>query len=139
MVASGVRPTARIRNIIDMVAWEVLLRSFDYRSVTMMSRDEKKQHLRGIYCDLSQNPRFASYTNVEGVTGCLCTSTILYSFHKDRICLPFELALFQGHRRGIKFPSNMKSNSIKELCGEGMNLPCLATVIWALYLVRGFP
>ena len=140
MVAAGMKRTSRICHLLDMVAVQKLTSyGCGLLNLHSMSLDEKISLLKDTFCDVSQNPKFASFTNIEGTTGCLATSTTLYSFGKDRAVLPFELALFQGHRRGIRFPEKMKPNQIRDLCGEGMNLCSLGSVIWAMYLLKGLP
>ena len=138
MVATGLSATSRVKEILDLVAAEKL-KKYGLSNVLRMSKEEKQELLRGVFCDVSQNPKFASYTNEANVTGCLATSTILYSYGRDRVVLPFEHLMFQGHRRGIVFPPEIKSTQIKTLAGEGMALPCLGSVIWAMYLLKGLP
>ena len=134
MVGAGISKMPRVKALLDVIAFEKL-----GVAQLELSFQEKKQALRNVFCDLSQNPRFRSYTNCEGVTGCLCTSTVLYSFHRDGAVLPLELLRFQGHRRDLVIPEEMSSNQVRDLAGEGMALPCLGTVLWAVYLTKGFP
>ena len=138
MAARGMSNTPRIRKILDLVAAQKL-KPIGFRKVLNMSHADKQKLLRGTFCDVSQNPKFASFTNESGNTGCLATSTTLYSFGRDRVVLPIELALFQGHRRGILFPPEIKSSQIRSLAGEGMSLPCLGSVVWCMYLLKGLP
>ena len=134
MVGTGISKTARVKALLDVIAFEKL-----GVAQLELSFQEKKRALQNVYCDLSQNPRFRSYTNGEGITGCLCTSTVLYSYGRDGAVLPLELLRFQGHRRDIVIPEDMSGNQVRDLAGEGMALPCLGTVLWAVYLTKGFP
>ena len=134
MKGSGMSQTDRVKQLLDAVATEKLgLGNLD------LPWDQKKKLLKNVYCDVSQNPKYRPYTSKEGITGCLSTSTMLYSFARDGAVLPFELLLFQGHRRDIKLPSSLSSNQTRDLAGEGMSLPCLGTVLWGVYLTKGFP
>lgn len=124
----------RCQAILDTVVVEKLgLKAIN------MSFEERKAHLRHVYVDLSQNPRYRSYTNERGITGCLATSTQLYSFQRDALLLPYELLLLQGHSRRLKIPATVSSLQVKTLAGEGISCPCLGTVLWAIYLTKGFP
>ena len=136
MEATGLRVTERISQILDLVAASKFL-DLGVDLYQCIPFSEKKKILEHVYCDVSQNPKFKSCTNQHGITGCLATSTTLYSFGRDRLVLPFELALLQGHRRGIKFPQAMTSSQIRDLMGEGMSLPCLGTVVWCAYITKG--
>ena len=99
----------------------------------------KKAILSNVYTDISQNPIRRNFTNARGITGTITTSTMLYSFHRDGIILPLELMMLQGHRRDFSIPYNMTSMQLKELAGEGIFLPCLGVVLWAMYITKGFP
>ena len=138
MQAQGLNVTDRISELLDLVAASKL-KELGVNLLKPLDFETKKEKLKDVFCDVSQNPKYRSFTNSDGVTGCLATSTILYSFGRDRLVTPFELALFQGHRRGVKYPSGMRGNEIKSLAGEGMFLPSLATVIWSMYLLKGLP
>ena len=132
--ASGFQPTQRVETILDLVAVQHLgLQNTD------MPFAGKKRLLRDVFCDISQNPKFKAYSSDSGKAPCLATSTTLYSFGEDRLILPIELLYFQGHSRGIKIPDAMRSSQVRDLAGEGMAVPCLGTVIWALYLTKGLP
>ena len=100
---------------------------------------KKKELLKEVYCDVSQNPMYRAFTNNKNIAPCLCKSTSLYSFGQDRFLLPFEHLLLQGHRRSLEIPSAIRSNQLSHLAGEGMCLPCLGLVVWSLYLTKGLP
>ena len=139
MKGTGVPGTPRVHQIIDAVA-VLKLREFGaLNRVTLESFQTMKDVLKDVFVDISQNPRQRCFTNRQGINHCLATSSQLYSYGADRMLLPFELLLLQGHRRGLQLPSNMRSNQIKELAGEGMSLPCLGTVVWSAYMVKGLP
>ena len=136
--AVGMPKSDRVKAILNVVA-AVKLKEKGIKLGNPLPFSVKKDLLKNVFCDVSQNPKRSSFTNSRGVTGCLATSTALYSFGHDRIVLPVELAMFQGHRRGFQYPSSISSNQIRDLAGEGMCLPCLGTIIWCMYLTKGFP
>ena len=138
MQATGLRVTERISEILEIVATVKLMElGQNLLEAVTIPFSQKKKLLEHVYCDVSQNPMFKNYTNKDGISGCLTTSTTLYSFGRDRLVLPCELAMFQGHRRGFRFPPSRPSLQIRDLMGEGMNLPCLGTVVWCLYATKG--
>ena len=139
MSARGIRRSERVDSIIELAALEALAVNPGLQAASSLSFAEKKRLLRNIYVDISQNPGYASSTNQKGESGCLATSTTLYSFGQDRIVVPFELLLLQGHRRGLVVPPELKSAALRNLAGEAMFLPCLASVVWCAYLLRGLP
>ena len=105
--------TPRVKALLDLVATERLMYACSNQQTPIseikeFSQERKQELLKHVFCDISQNPKFRSCTGNDGVTGCLTTSTLLYSYGKDRMVLPFELMLFQGHRRGLKIPQDMK-------------------------------
>ncbi len=140
MVGTGVPQTERVESILDAVA-TLKFRDLGYSWAAVEGFDfsTKKDILKDVYIDISQNPQYKAWTSSKGVAPCLATSTMLYSYGRDRTLAAFELTLLQGHRRSFQFPDHMKCSQIKELAGEGIFLPCLATVIWSAYLLRGLP
>ena len=121
----------RVKAILDLVAAEHL-----GRSKFNLPFEKKKQLLQHVYCDTSQNPRYRAFTNAQQISPCLATSTTLYSFGLDRQILPVELLYLQGHSRTMRIPNSVKSNKVRDLAGEGMSLPCLGTILWALHVLR---
>ena len=140
MVGTGVPQTERVASILDTFAL-LKLREFGYNlhSLGKLAFSTKKDILEHVYVDVSQNPQYRAFTSQKGVTPCLATSTRLYSFGRDRMLLPFEQLMLQGHRRSFQIPESMRSSQIRELAGEGMALPCLGTVLWSIYLLKGLP
>ena len=123
--------TERVQSLVDCVVWAKLgLRS---RS---MSWSEKTEALKHSYVDTSQNHCRRPYTNTQGVTGTLTTSSHIYSFGRDSFILPKELLLWHGHSRAINIPDHVKASQLKALAGEGMSLPCIGSVLWSALLVR---
>ena len=138
MQATRLNVTPRVAEILDLVA-ATKLRELGVNLASPIPFLSKKKLLKEVSCDASQNPKFRSFTNTQQMTGCLATSTVLYSFGSDRLVTGFELALMQGNRRGLKYPRQMRNSEIRNLSGEGMALPCLATIVWAAFLVKGLP
>ena len=70
--------------------------------------------------------------------GTMTTSSIYYSFGRDGLVLPFEMLMWHGHSRLIKVPDSVKASDLKALAGEGMSVPCVGSVLWGGYLLKGF-
>ena len=68
----------------------------------------------------------------------MTTSSVIYSHGLDRIVLPIEMLLWQGHQLDVVVPGTMSQRSLRSLAGEGMTLPCLASIVHVLQLMGGF-
>ena len=87
-----------------------------------------------LYTDVSQNPGRKAFTCPStGVSKCLTTSSHVYGRGRDRTILGLEQMMWQGHSLETKFPSSMGQSSIKSLSGEGICLPCLGLLFYALH------
>ena len=64
----------------------------------------------------------------------LHTATQLFSFANQRVVLPVELMLLQGHSMDIQIPHEMRPSTLHDLAGEGICLPCLAVIVLALLM-----
>ena len=126
--------TERVKAILDFVVMEKV-----GPSALNMSKASLQAQLRDVYCDVSQNPDYRRWTNQQGFMGCLLTTSRLYSYLRDSSLLPFEHLRLQGHRRDLVIPSSVPQGSVRALAGEGMFLPSLGSIIWALYLTKGLP
>ncbi|CAE7297676.1 unnamed protein product [Symbiodinium sp. CCMP2592] len=92
-----------------------------------------------LYTDVSQNPIRKSFTSPKTLASpCFTTSTALYSHARDRIILPIEAMLMQGHGLDMKIPDSMPRSALRDLAGEGICLPCIATLIHALQHTDSF-
>jgi hypothetical protein len=53
--------------------------------------------------------------------------------------LGFEHMLLQGHRSDIQVPETMTDHDLRVLAGEGIALPCLGTIVWAMLITKAMP
>ena len=95
--------------------------------------------MKDVMLDYSQNPFRRAFTNSCGRNYTLTTSTTLYHFGRDRILLPPEYMRMQGWDSTMVVPGDMTATELRVLAGEGMALPCLASVLYGIYLVKGLP
>ena len=110
----------------------------DLRRLSSLPQDARRRELSGLcqqlFTDTSQNPARKAYTcKKTDCMKCLTTSSCLYSHGRDRVVLALEHLLFQGHSLDVVIPRDMRQSSLKSLAGEGIALPCLATLVYALH------
>lgn len=114
-------------------------------NLNLLKRGHEKERkqlptiMQNVYADVSQNPVRSPWTGSQGITHCLTTSSLLYTFARQRVVLPIELMYFQGHSREIRIPPGMLQASLRDLAGEGMCLPCLGTLIYSLFVTQLLP
>lgn len=138
MTGTAVPENSRVRETIDVFAFKALLRlGADRHHIFRMSFQEKKDLLKDSYIDISQSPNYCRVCVTGMNMGCLATSSSIYSYGRDRMLVAQEHMLLQGHRRAFRLPA--APSRVRKLAGEGMCLPCLATIVWSMYLVRGLP
>ena len=147
----GLSPAPRIVEVLNLAVYDRLLRQKPEKTEgpkllkSLQKLDVSKRALRlkalmqDMYVDVSQNPARRAWTNHAGVSKCLTTTTCMYSFGRDRVCLPVELLFLQGHTREVILPGKMSQNAIKNLAGEGMCLPCLGSLLYCLRLTKLLP
>ena len=75
MAGVGTPALDRVRSTLDCVAVEKLGVQFCQQN----SFEAMRNKLQNVFCDISQSPSFRRFTSERGVTGCLTTSTRLYS------------------------------------------------------------
>lgn len=136
--------TPRIASLLDLGAIATLGSGKSAANAVAEARKTndwgKIQHsMKDIYIDVSQNPVRQPWTNKDGVTKCLTTSSMLYSYGLQRMLLPVELLFLQGHRRNVTIPTRMAPRSVSLLAGEGIFLPSLGLLVQALVSARCMP
>lgn len=124
-VGRGIRLTPRTKDLIDCVAIQVM-------KSKNLPFNQMAEGLKGVFLDVSQSLQRKAYTQ-GGMNRCLTTSTVLYSYEHDRMVVPAEMLYFQGYPRTLKIPSSVTQADVANLAGEGMSLPCLATVLWSIW------
>ena len=134
----GLSKSARVKEILNLATLDFLTPE-QLRAVrSSTSQDARKKSLRGfcheLFTDVSQNPARKSHTSRKHLASkCLTSSSVLYSHARDRLVCPLELLLFQGHSLETRVPSAMRQTSLRDMSGQGMALPCLATIVYALH------
>ena len=121
---TGVPKTQRVRECIELAA-------IAHVGPPGKHPNSVREILQDVYIDISQNPCRMAWTNSQQITKCLTTSSLLYAFHRDSVVLPLEMMIWQGHRGDLALPTSMPQNALKELSGQGICLPCLATIVAA--------
>ena len=136
---AGVSATLRVKEILNCLCMEVL--GGAKATLKLMQKDDfysvVKAKMSGYICDLSQNPCRHAYTNAEGINKCMTTSSILYSFDRDRVILPLEMMLIQGHKDSLRIPPSTSPSELHDLAAMGISLPNLACILLAIWLQLG--
>lgn len=122
----------RVKGMIDAAVWAKI----GVADVQTHSFTQLRRCLEHTYIDVSQNPIRRPFTNSEGITGTLTTSSQYFSYGRNNFVLPYEHLLWHGHSRSLKIAPDVTGTQLKALAGEGMSLPCLGSVLWAGLLVR---
>ena len=95
--------------------------------------------LKETLMDVSQSHSRRPLPGEDSTNRCLTTSSRLYSFAQRRMLTGTEHLLLQGYSLPISLPEGLTQADLRSFAGEGISLPCLATVLWALKLTRNFP
>ena len=123
----GLSPSDRVHDLVDCAAIYTLVSKG-------IALKDMEAAMKGIILDVSQSHGRRCFTQ-DGIHKCLTTSSSLYAYHPDRMITPLETLWFQGYPRTLKMPATLSGGDIKEFVGEGVCLPCMATVIWAVISV----
>ena len=132
----GLPQCERVLDLLDLV---VAQKISDLQLSGRMSFKALQEKLADVYVDVSQGHVRRPFTPQKGPSHCLTTSSAVYSFARDAMVLPLEMLMWHGHKSSVTLPPNMSQKSLAKLAGEGMALPSLGTVIWALFLLKQFP
>lgn len=97
------------------------------------------EHMQNKYIDVSQSLSRHCHTNRAGINRAFTTSTLLYSYSRDSVITGKEMLMIHGHNSGFVIPETVSESSAKDLAGEGMAVPCLSSVIWAIHMAKQFP
>ena len=90
---SNVLPSKRVGELLDLA----VIRYVGAEELCALESAEIRCACKELFTDTSQNPARFPHTSKEGLARCLTSSSILYSHHADRLVLPLEHMLWQGH------------------------------------------
>ena len=128
----GLAVTPRILEVLDLAAIAHMGGGVKAAEVCRLGAGAVREACAGLFTDTSQNPCRKCWTHA-GINKCLTTSTELYCHARDRVCLPIEKLFFQGHDLNrLKLPAGVRQTVLHELAGEGICLPSLGLIIYAL-------
>ena len=130
----NLRPTDRAGEILDLAVMQYLGSAASTASLLRDGPEALRAGCQELFTDISQNPGRKPHTGQDHVSRCLTASSSVYSHGSDRMVLPIELLLWQGHQVDVKVPRGMKQRELRDLAGEGITLPCLASLIFSLHL-----
>ena len=98
-----------------------------------------EQLLSETLVDVSQSHDRRPLPKLEGPNRCLTTSSSLFWFQQRRLLCPVEHMLLQGYTLPLQVPQTVSNHQLTSIAGEGIALPNLATIVWALKLTANFP
>ncbi|CAE7439801.1 HIS7 [Symbiodinium sp. CCMP2592] len=129
---AGVPKQDRVRDLIDLCCADVLGGHVKGREVPKLLRD--------VFVDVSQSHARKPKTRKCGMHPCLTTSSTWYSYRLDRMLVPHENFLLQGHSRArmLRGCPVMPIASFQSLAGEGFAVPCIAAVLATILEVIDF-
>lgn len=124
------KPPKRTLDLIDCSVIEVCKKA----RKSMSSADRLlKNHL----LDISQN-HDRKPMSVPPAARALTTSSRLFFFDEKRILSAEEHLRLQGYEGEFESTAGVTSSDVRKFAGEGIALPCLAVVVWALNLTKKF-
>ena len=132
----GVPNHPRVRTLLNLTCHQKLQEARLHASG--LQQQPLPHVFKEAFLDWSQNPCRRAFSDRCGMLRCLCSSTTLYSYQEDRALFPIEYLRLQGWGFETKIPESCHGK-VREMAGQGIALPCLGTVVWALYLVKGLP
>ena len=126
-LGTGLVQSARVMDLLDCVAAQ-----------KMKDRGTRKvlDAVDGVLVDTSQSHNRKPYS--ASVARCLTTSSNIYSFSRDSMLVGLEYFALQGHGEWTQ-DGGLSTRKLRALAGEGIGLPCLAQVIYVLWVLKGFP
>ena len=140
----GLPDTARVRCLMDLAAIYHLgagPRATDLVQEAKQTNcwNKIKDLMQDVYLDYSQNPIRKPWSNKQKTSKCMATSSAIYSFSDQRAVTPLEMMYWQGHPRTFQVPSGLTPKSLGRLAGEGIFLPSLGSIVWALVCSGNLP
>jgi hypothetical protein len=136
---TGVQATDRVKDLLDVTAAQCLLRHRD-KKCRQGSEWTRWGWVNEVFSDTSQSHARKAFSNSYDISPCMTTSSNYYSFGLDRAIIPIEHFKMQGlPAMKMALPSGMTKDQVKDLAGNMMFLPSLATVLMAVLLAVDFP
>ena len=137
LVFKNVPPTDRVGEILDLAVMQYVGDVRSTQTLLQSGPEKLRAHCSELFTDVSQNPQRNPHTSrKDNVSRCLTTSSCVYSHGLDRLVLPVELLYWQGHQVDVKIPPTLRQRALRDLAGEGMTLPVLASLLYALLLSK---
>ena len=131
-VGYGLSGTKRALDLLDC-GWVHAYKRAKFRHTQDAIASKLDQEL---FIDVSQNHVRKPLSNASGELRTLLTSTRLYHYGSDRLLLPVEHLALQGYSPEIVVPQELSAKDVRDMAGEAIALPCLATVMWCLHMVK---
>ncbi len=115
----------REQSIVDM-AWADRLRRNNLSEAPL----PENQLVKGYFVDVSESLPRTPWGSIRA----LRQKTLIYSFEADGLLKPRHSMSLHGFPKNLRLDA-LTDASVRSLAGESFAMPCIASVIWALFLV----
>ncbi len=92
--------------------------------------------VQNFFCDIGQDSSMKAF----GRLTCLKTRTEYYSFQHDAMLRPVHHLRLHGypHESMLRL-GRLTDRCVRDLAGQSFSLPCVGSVLWALFLIEDMP
>ena len=125
------QPTKRVADLMDMTVLHV-------QKKRRLSSAASKVALREVLLDISQSHSRRPFSGPDGISRCLTTSSRLFFFGQQRLVAAMEHFRLQGYDNSLSAPTGVSDSDLRRMAGEGIALPCLGVIVWAIRLTAQF-
>lgn len=125
----GEAPTPRVADLVECA----VIQACQAKSVPIR---QWRKALKGQVLDVSQSHDRRPLSGP--ILRTLTTSSKLFYFDQLRFLQGREHLLLHGYEEEIHTPKNVSDQDLRRFAGEGIALPCLGVVVFALYLTKNF-
>lgn len=134
MKLCGLQKNKRVMAILNMAVLQKLKPVQRKNSVQLK---HIKRACKTLIVNVSQNPNRGNLlTPDSGYNHTLCSSSLQIHLGLCRLITAREMMYQHGHPRDMVVPSDMSVHSLRQLAGQGMALPSVATCLWCHSILK---
>jgi hypothetical protein len=126
VTASSVR-SPRIMDIIDLAGGAHKIKNKSLTDLELQS---------SFFCDVGQAVQRRPWSH--GHMSCLCQGSVVYSYEGDGFLTVRDHLRLQGHPKDFK-QGSLTDSQLRSLAGEGFCAPCIATCLYAAFVLPEAP
>ncbi|CAE7693615.1 unnamed protein product [Symbiodinium sp. CCMP2592] len=130
----GLQKNKRIMAILNLSVLQKLKPGQRRSAVSVASI---RKACKTLIVNVSQNPNRGNLiTPDSGFNHTLCSSTLQIHLGLRRLITAREMMFQHGHPRDMVIPTDMSVHSLRQLAGQGMALPSVATCLWCQCILK---